>query len=83
MITGLTGLFFGFLSGVFLLVGLLPFLGWLNWLTSLPLAGLGMVFAVISARGKFGRSLGTAATVICSFVIVLALFRLHLGWGIL
>ena len=33
MITGLIGLFFGFLSGVFLLVGLLPFLGWLNWFT--------------------------------------------------
>ena len=83
MITGLMGLFFGFLSGAFLLVGLLPFLGWLNWLTSLPLAGIGMVFALISGRGKRGRSLGTAATVICFFVIGIALFRLHLGWGIL
>ena len=57
MITGLIGLFFGFLSGVFLLVGLFPFLGWLNWFTSLPLAGIGMVLAIISVRGKRGQSL--------------------------
>ena len=82
MISGLIGLFFGFLSGVFLLVGLLPFLGWLNWFTSLPLAGIGMVLAIISVRGKRGQSLGTAAAVICSVVIGIALFRLHLGWGI-
>ncbi|MFQ5663178.1 MAG: hypothetical protein ACE5HL_05050 [Terriglobia bacterium] len=83
MISGLLGLFLGFLSAVFLLVGLIPLLGWLNWITSLPLAGVGLVFSRISAHGKRGSFLGTAGTVVCSLVITVALFRLYLGHGIL
>lgn len=82
MITGLLGLFFSFLAGVFLLVGILPLLGWLNWITSIPLALVGLVFSRISARGGFGSSLGTAGTVLSIGVLVVALFRLFLGGGI-
>lgn len=83
MIAGLIGLFFAFLSAVFLLVGLVPLLGWLNWITSLPLAGIGLVFSRVSARGPHGSTLGTAGTAICTFIIAIALFRLYLGHGIL
>lgn len=83
MITGLVGLFFGFLGAVFLLVGLIPLLGWLNWITSLPLAGVGLVFSRISAHGKRGSWLGAAGTALCSLVIAIALFRLYLGHGVL
>ena len=83
MITGLLGLFFGFLAAVFLLVGILPLLGWLNWITSVPLALVGLMFSRISARGGFGRSLGIAGTVLSIGVLVLALFRLFLGHGII
>ncbi len=83
MITGLLGLLFGLLSAVCLLVGLLPMLGWLNWITSLPLAFVGLMFSRISARRRIGHSLGTAGTVLCLGVIGIALFRLTLGGGIL
>ena len=83
MITGLLGLVFGLAAGVCLLVGLIPLLGWLNWFTSLPLAIVGLVFSQISARGKFGRSLGIAGSVLCGAVIAVALFRLILGHGVL
>lgn len=83
MIAGLIGLFFGFLSAIFLLVGLLPLLGWMNWITSLPLAGVGLTFSRISAQGKRARWLGTAGTAVCGLVIAVALFRLYLGHGIL
>lgn len=82
MISGLVGLFFAFLAGIFLLVGLIPLLGWMNWITSLPLAGAGLVFSRISARGPRGSLLGTAGTTLCTFIIAVALFRLYLGHGI-
>ncbi len=83
MITGLFGLLFGFIAGVFLLVGMLPLLGWLNWITSLPLAFIGLAFSRISASRRVGHSLGQAGTVLCGGVIAVAFFRLALGWGVL
>ncbi|MFQ5778982.1 MAG: hypothetical protein ACE5IP_13330 [Terriglobia bacterium] len=82
MIAGLIGLFLAFLSAVFLLVGLIPLLGWMNWITSLPLAGAGLAFSRISARSPRGSFLGTAGTTLCTFIIAVALFRLYLGHGI-
>ena len=83
MITGLFGLLFGFIGGVCLLVGLLPLLGWLNWITSVPFALVGLGFSRISARRKFGSSLGVAGTILCLGVLSVAFFRLALGGGIL
>jgi hypothetical protein len=80
MLMGLIGLFLGFLAGVFLLVGLIPLLGWMNWLTSLPLAVLGAIF---SAAGRRRSALATAALILNVLIIVIALFRLSLGHGIL
>ncbi len=82
MITGLLGLLFGFLGAVCLLVGLLPLLGWVNWITSLPFAFVGLMFSRISASRRVGHSLGAAGTVLCLGVIGIALFRLALGGGI-
>jgi hypothetical protein len=80
MFMGLVGLFLGFLAGIFLLVGLIPLLGWLNWLTSLPVAILGAIFG---AAGRRTSALATAALVFNVLIIVVALFRLSLGHGIL
>jgi len=80
MFMGLIGLFLGFLAGVFLLVGLIPLLGWMNWLTSLPLAVVGAIF---SAAGRRRSALATAALILNVLIIVIALFRLSLGHGIL
>jgi hypothetical protein len=82
MISALIGIAIGLLSAVFLAVGLLPLLGWLNWITSLPLAFLGLIFSRIGARSARGGALATIGTLICSAVIVTALARLALGGGI-
>ena len=79
MFLGLVGLFLGFLAGIFLLVGLIPLLGWMNWLTSLPLGVLGAIFG---AAGRRSSALATAALILNVLIIVIALFRLSLGHGI-
>src|SRR5215831_1868610 len=80
MFMGIFGLILGFLAGIFLLVGLIPLLGWMNWITSLPLAVLG---AILGAAGRRRSALATAALVLNILIIVIALFRLSLGHGIL
>lgn len=80
MIAGLIALFFALLAAIFLLVGLIPLLGWLNWITSLPLAIIGLAFAQVSA--KRGSGLGVGVRILCLALIVLALFRLLLGHGL-
>lgn len=82
MVTGILGLIFGILAAAFLLVGLIPLLGWLNWFTSLPLAVIGLVLSQVSARGKIGSRIGIAGSVFNGAVIAVALFRLFLGGGI-
>ena len=83
MITGVLGIIFGLVAGVCLLVGLIPLLGWINWITSIPLALVGLVFSRVSAHRSVGKSLGIAGTVLSLGVIVVALFRLFLGGGFL
>ena len=68
-------LIFGVLAALGLLLGLLPFFGWLNWLVVLPPAVLGLIFGALSKdRG---------ATTLSAVVAVLAGLRLMLGGGLL
>lgn len=76
-----TGFVLSLVAGFFLLIGLIPFLGWSNWFTTLPVAILGIVFSSI-AVSKSGSSLGTAGLVIGILVFVVAVIRLILGGGI-
>jgi hypothetical protein len=64
----------GLVALVIALVGFIPLLGWLNWLV-LPGAVVGLVLGLMS-RQTSGRNINLV-------VIVLALFRLSLGGGIL
>ncbi len=78
----LIGLFLGFLSGLFLLVGLIPFLGWINWITSVPTSVLGLAFSHAGVtRGRL-KAIGVMGEVISAAVLALAVFRLTLGHGI-
>jgi hypothetical protein len=77
------GFVLSLLAVVFLIIGLLPLLGWLNWITSLPMAVLSMVFSLIGASRGLLRGLGIAGATISGAVIIFALFRLFLGGGIL
>jgi hypothetical protein len=68
------GRLFAVLSLIGMVLGLIPLLGWLNWL-NIPLAILGLVFSVI------GKSRGS--TIICSVAIIFGGIRLLIGGGIL
>ena len=67
VVIGLVGL-------AFAAVAFLPLLGWANWLV-VPLALIGAAIGVLS-RGTSGRNLNI-------FVIVVGVFRLILGGGLL
>ena len=67
VVIGLVGL-------AFAAVAFLPLLGWANWLV-VPLALIGAAIGVLS-RGTAGRNLNI-------FVIVVGVFRLILGGGLL
>ena len=74
------GLLLGLLSSGVLLLTIIPFLGWINWL-NIPLAILGLIFSLIgTATGHF-KSAGIAGIVICCAVIVFGALRLKACGG--
>ena len=69
----LVSLVIGIIAGLFMLIGLVPLLGVVNWLM-LPIAGLGLLFGLAS-RGTAGRNLNI-------IVLVIGIVRLSIGGGI-
>ena len=55
-------------------IGLVPLLGWTNWLI-LPFAGIGALFGLISSR--------TSGMYFCIIVMCISALRLSLGGGII
>ena len=70
----LVSLIIGLVALVFAIIAFLPLLGWANWLI-VPLAIIGAVVGMMSSSNA-GRNLNL-------FVIVIGIFRLMLGGGIL
>ena len=70
----LVSLIIGAVALVFAIIAFLPLLGWANWLI-VPLAIIGAVVGMMSSSNG-GRNLNL-------FVIVIGIFRLMLGGGIL
>lgn len=70
----LVSLIIGAVALVFALIAFIPLLGWANWLI-IPLAVIGAGLGMMS-RGTAGRNLNL-------FVIVVGVFRLILGGGII
>lgn len=81
---GLISLLWGIVAMVLMFVGLVPLLGWSNWLI-IPFAGVGAIIAAIgialTSSGKRGRA--KAGLVLNAIVIVVAAIRLSMGGGIL
>ncbi|MFH1647966.1 MAG: hypothetical protein ABID71_09890 [Chloroflexota bacterium] len=76
------GLFISIIALIFLLIGLIPFLGWLNWFLTLPAAVLGAIISgVATARSK--NRVALTGLIISLAVFVVALVRLAIGGGIL
>ncbi len=67
-------IFIGGIALVLSFVGLVPLLGWTNWLI-LPIAGVGALFGLISER--------SSGMYFCLIVIGICAFRLWLGGGII
>jgi hypothetical protein len=81
---GVIGFIISLVAGGFMLLGLLPFLGWINWFTTLPLAVAG---AALSAMGisRHGRvkAISILGLIISILVFFVAVNRLILGCGII
>ena len=65
-----------------LLLTIMPFLGWINWL-NIPLAVIGLAFCLIGAITSTSKRFSIAGIVICCIVITLAALRLKACGGLL
>ena len=81
---GLISLLWGIVGMLLMFIGLVPLLGWSNWLI-IPFAGVGAIIAAIgialSSAGKRGRA--KTGLVLNCVVIVVATWRLGLGGGLI
>jgi len=79
---GLIGFILSLVAGGFMLIGLIPLLGWLNWITTLPIAIVAVIFSALGTSKNRG-GIGVAGLVISIVVILVAIGRLNLGCGII
>jgi len=79
---GLAGFIVSLVAAFFMFIGLIPFLGIINWFTTLPLSILGAIFSGIGIS-KSRSSIGVAGLIISIAVFFIAVIRLSLGGGLL
>jgi hypothetical protein len=80
---GIIGFVLSLVAGGFMLIGLIPFLGWLNWITTLPLAVIAGALSGLSlSRRNRGNGIAIAGLIISILVFVGAVNRLIAGCGI-
>lgn len=81
---GLISLIWGIVAMLWMVLALIPFLGWGNWFV-IPFAALGALIAAIgialTSREKRGRA--KAGLILNGIVIVVAIVRLNLGGGLI
>jgi hypothetical protein len=78
----IAGFIVSLVTAAFLLIGLIPFLGWLNWITTLPAAVVGAVFSGIGLA-RYRGGLSVAGLTISIVVFVLGVARLIVGCGVI
>lgn len=75
------GFIISLIAAIFMMVGLIPLLGWFNWFTTLPAAVLGAIInGVALAHSK--SNLALAGLIISLAVFAISLVRLAIGGGI-
>jgi hypothetical protein len=81
---GLISLIWGIVAMVLMVFALIPLLGWANWMV-IPFAAVGAIIAAVgimmSSTGRRGRA--KAGLVLNGIVILVGIFRLSLGGGII
>lgn len=71
----------GLLAAFTFLIGLIPFLGWVNWFTTLPLAAISAAMAY-SATQRSPHDRAARMTLAASLILIaVTLFRLSIGGG--
>ena len=74
-------LFLSILGLVFGIVGIIPFLGFLEWV-AIVIAALGTIFGIIGIVVKKQKGSQLAAVIINILVFLLALVRILVGLGV-
>jgi len=68
-----------------MLVGLIPFLGMLNWF-NIPFAGIGLLISIIvfasTVEGK-NKSGSVTGIICCGIAVLFGMIRLFIGGGII
>lgn len=81
---GLISLLWGIVAMLWMLLALIPFLGWGNWFL-IPFAATGALIAAVAiavtTREKRGRA--KAGLALNGIVIIVAIVRLNLGGGLI
>ena len=73
------GLLWGIVAFILMLVGLIPFLGWLNWLI-IPFAAVGLILSAVGYMRRRSPA-GLAGIILGGVVILVGIARLSLGGG--
>jgi hypothetical protein len=81
---GLISLLWGIFAMLWMVVALIPLLGWGNWFL-IPFAAVGAIIAAIgiAVTSRENRGRAKAGLVLNGIVIVVAGFRLMLGGGVI
>ncbi|MGN6513635.1 MAG: hypothetical protein ACTHKZ_08720 [Lysobacteraceae bacterium] len=81
---GVISLLWGIVAICWMLLALVPLLGWMNWFL-IAFAAVGAVIAAlgIAITGPAHRGRAKAGLVLNALVIVVAVVRLHLGGGVI
>ena len=63
-------------------IGLIPFLGWLNW-GVIPLAGIGFIISIVATViARENKELSIAGAFLCLIALLIGTVRLIIGCGV-
>lgn len=81
---GLISLLWGIVATIWMVIALLPLLGWANWFL-IPFAAVGVIIAAvgIAVTSPQQRGRAKAGLLLNGIIIVVGMFRLMLGGGII
>ena len=74
-------LVWGILAIIGMAVGIIPFLGSLNYL-NIPFAVLGLLFSVLAIVLSSKKELAIVGCILCAVAILFGIIRLVIGFGI-
>ncbi len=79
---GILSLVWGIFAILGMMLAMIPFLGWVNWL-NIPFALIGLIICAIGMSREHNRNSAIAGLILCLVAVVLGGIRLLLGGGLL